>query len=902
MYRVSPKSINTKNTDRDIEDGFLQESINLQWRDDALRPIPERLISTIDVSGYTNIILHKVSDENQINVLGFEIGSTSLGGDLALDIAGYLGGGSSQAGYLKWIGEIVDGVYTAKTTPITITEIVKTDGMSFTILNGLVYFMGDGSASDEQYYLRLQYNISDDVYETKNMYAWKNLIPFYPVQSNVNLIAPRDSVNVFSQCGLIPIRIALVLNSGEIVLHSPIYNYFMYGLNRSDAQIDKDTIIQNIHTFINLDFEFSDSQLFDEEISAINIYAGIPYYETKLKEDYATGGTNAYYNALVVDDSTAKGELQQRAEKPFYLVKTIDAPTDDKLLLTVDELDSDITYNGTYSKVDVATIAAGEIMPVDNFTYHELFGKITSFNGRQIVEKPKTILSEGHIRSLALEEVISEVGFKINTEDGNIDGIAYQIDKALRATFSGGINVHCRGLLSYPDAQASYAGGGYAEDSIMYLYKCRKNVAHNISCAFNMKDVRWNGFGVLGYSTSDLITETDYYSTIVYDQPDILIPRPHAIVQAGYISENRAQFSSPGEFSVWPAANSYRIGEGKILNIGFNSVDPRDADITAPLIVGTSDGVYTINFDPTGNNLVASITKTANTPYISEETLLVSDEKLKISGMILFVSDKGLMAINNGDVINLTEDFFPEQGNGDFPDPNTVYPNYNTLTNAYFGGSNPYALIDIVDYMKDAIFAYDARRNSIWCCNSSKNFSMIFNLRMAMWGLSTTVFSEKTELFSLLNTAEGDIYSRYLVKSSSNNNLLILSGEDPDTEVIYHMLTRPIKMQYPNNYKKLKGLFSRCELFRAVAATGYFSFGAWGKQDHNKKKVSIPITAKSDSSASVYPNNVRQDIPIGWSKGKYKSVVILQGGQTLPDSSIDSIDFDALLVNEIRTR
>ena len=90
MYRVRLKSIKTKNSDYGIEDGVLQESINLQWRDDALRPIPERLISDIDVTGYTNIIFHKVSDENQINVLAFKVGSTDISGYLALDLAGYL--------------------------------------------------------------------------------------------------------------------------------------------------------------------------------------------------------------------------------------------------------------------------------------------------------------------------------------------------------------------------------------------------------------------------------------------------------------------------------------------------------------------------------------------------------------------------------------------------------------------------------------------------------------------------------------------------------------------------------------------------------------------------------------------------------------------------------------------
>lgn len=894
MYSVKPLGLNLKSSDRDIKDGFLQESINLQWRDNALRPIPERLISDIDTTGYSNIIAHKVSDENQINVLGFQLGSSSIGSDLAFDLSEFLGGGASQSGYLYWIGKIVDGVYTA-ITPIAIPQIINTDGMSFTILNGLIYFIGDGSSDDEQYYLRLQYNESSELYETKDMYAWKSLIPFYPKQDSINLTLPKEAVNVFSQCGIILTRITLVLKSGEEVLHSPVYCNFLHGINKSSTQIDKDSLIENIHTFINLNFEFHDDVLYGDEITAINVYSSLPYYDTKLKEDYDTSG-GSIYSPIIVNGSTVIGELQRLSELPFYMIKTIDKPTSEKILLTVGEFDPDIVYAGTYSKIDVSTIAAGELMPVDNFSYHSIYGGITSFNGRLIIEKPRTVLSGGHIRALALEEDASRAGFWMETEDGSIDGVAYQIDKALRTVIVPGVKMHCRGLLSYPDKRAITVGGGSTTGTAVFLYKCRGNGLHNMACSFSISDVVWDVFGA-NASGDDMMTFSTYEATLVYPEPYMVVGlfEGTEITQAKYSSENRAQFSTAGEFSVWPAINSYRIGEGKIMNIGSNSVNPSNADIVAPLTVGTSDGIYTINFDPTGQILVSSITKAKNIPYISKETLL-------IDGMIIFVSDKGLMAINNGDVINLTKDFFPEQGNGGFPDPNTVYANYNLLTNSYFGGSNPYVLTDIVDYMKGAIFAYDARRESIWCCNPSKNFSMVFSIPYKMWGMSTTVFSEKTELFSLLSTSEGDIFSRFLIKNATNSNLLILSGEDPDTEVFYHFLTRPIKLQYPNNYKKLRGMYSRCELFRDVAASGYFSFGAWGKQDHNKNKVSIPITAKSDNRAAVYPGNVRQDIPIGWRKGKYKSVVVLQGGQTLPESSIDSIDFDVFLVKETKTR
>ena len=189
MYSVKPIGLNTKDNDRDVPDGSLLESINMQWRDGAFKPIPERLSSGISGLNYKHIILHKVGDENTINVLGFNVtpGTESF---LAFDLAGYLGGEVIGGNILEWFGTIANGVYATKT--ITQIPFVMTPGMSFTILNGLIYFMGDGSSEDEQYYLKLEFDESTSTYKLSDMYKWKSLIPFYPFQQNIDLLAPKN--------------------------------------------------------------------------------------------------------------------------------------------------------------------------------------------------------------------------------------------------------------------------------------------------------------------------------------------------------------------------------------------------------------------------------------------------------------------------------------------------------------------------------------------------------------------------------------------------------------------------------------------------------------------------------------------------------------------------------------
>lgn len=987
MYSVKPLGLNIKDNDRDVLDGSLQESINMQWRDGSFKPIPERIITEINVTGYRNIILHKVGDENTINVLGFKAvaGSKHF---LAYDLAGYLGGDVVGGYVLEWFGTITNGTYVSQTA-IQI-PFVMTPGMSYVILNGICYFMGNGLSEEEQYFVRIEFDEVNSEYKTYDMYAWKSLIPFYPYQSDVVLSAPNKTYNAFSQCGLVLIRFALVLKSGEVVLHSPIYGYLMYGINRSTETFKKDDVIKNIHSLINLDLSFADMDLFDQEISAINVYASTPDYESKFLQDY----TDTYNIAYLFKLSDIKGKLSKKAEEPFYLVKTINAPTSsEKLLLTVGSFDTDIVLpdegTRTYSRVDIASIADGEIMPVDNFSYHKLYGKITSYNGRLVVKRPTTVLSGGHIRALARLSVGSDQAFSMITEDGTLNGVSYAIDKAIEYF---GAKVYTRGILSYPDARASLVGANNLTGEDIRLFKCRKNTAHNMSCNFDISDAgeKYISFVVDPGDASKLKSTTDYCIYITYDNtvntdsagtvtydvpvedlaltvyvPDVIDltkpitaltkkyweeidrllpweyePEEYSVdnggpggtgrfvftfapqeflkltyVSAGvpivpdvpvvapsvldantkYSSENRVQFSQAGEFKVWPAINSYRIGEGKVMSLGIGSVNPSESQVISPIIIGTTDGTYTVNLDPMGNNFIASITRSKNIPFISEEILEIDND-------ILFISDQGLMVYSNGDFQNLTAQYFPQQGDGDYPSQDNVFSGYNLLTSDFFGGAgNPYVFDDIVNYMKGAIMAYDGRRKNVWCSNPSRNFSLVYNLDTKQWGMSTIVLSEKQELFSIMNTEYGDIYSRYLVRKAGEANLLILSGEDLTKEVFYHILTRPIKFQNIDEYKVLPRMISRTLLLRN-SISGYVSIGLWGTQEVNKYKKSIPLAVKKDDRNAVFPNNMRYHLPVDCRKGKYKTITVLQAGKSLPESYISSFDFDIYLVDNTKMR
>lgn len=870
---IKPLGINIKDSDYDVADGAMEKLINWQYRDGALRPLPDRLETSIDVSGYHDIIMHKVGDEDQVNVLGAD----------GLDD-------------LFWIGKIVNGVYSA-ITPVLL-GFKYLSGSSYVVLNGILYFMGDGSIASKQYYYKAQFNNVSGAYEVKDMYAWKDLSFVYDreVGMDVTINGYSNGDLAYSACGIILIRFAFVLKTGEIVLHSPMYPFWLHGVNISDVSISEGELIKNIHTYVPFNLQLNNETLYDDEFVAVNVYASTPYYQSELSEESSTFSN--IYN--LGNEGEIKGEMIKKTNEPFYLIQTISKEEFNKgVILYAGNLSSKIEFDAdiVFSRIDINSIAAGEIMPVDNYSYHKLYGKIKSSLNRIAIERPRTVLSNGHYLMLTKKNtsgypLLDKYAYVINTEDGerrtNIlaenggEGIPFNL-------ISGSdYNVYPNGILSYPDRRGTrLLLTDY--NRLTFDNKLSDSKTGNISCSLQIDFIAVPEIPSLTENNGVFTLTAKYWGNLAYKKTIVTWDVPST--NTSYVSDNRIQYAQSGESSVFPAINSYRVGEGKVMALGSNMVDPGNADIIAVETVGASDGIYTLNIDQSGNTLISSITRTENIPVLSRETA-------QVGGSILMVTDQGLIAVQNGKAVNISYDFFPENSYKSSINK-TRFKNYDLISD--LEGNIDYDTLNIVEYLKGSLLAFDGRRKTIWCSNPNEEFSLLFSIDLKMWAMSTRVFKEKVEFFGSIDFIEyGTIYSRYLTLTEGENNLRVLSGEDTRLPVFAHLFTRAIKIDQ-DRYKKIRRMFTRCELHR-YASGYYIGHGVWGKQDLNIDKTQIALVSQRDNTSGSFPDGVRQDLPVGPRKGKYKAVSILIEGNFMPESAVYGFDIDLEFVNENKLR
>lgn len=309
----------------------------------------------------------------------------------------------------------------------------------------------------------------------------------------------------------------------------------------------------------------------------------------------------------------------------------------------------------------------------------------------------------------------------------------------------------------------------------------------------------------------------------------------------------------------FPAAQTYKF-DSPIVNIASNTETISQGQFGQyPLFVFTKSGIWAMAVDTSGKGAYVS-----QAPFSRE---VCNGEVLPISGGVVFGTDKGVMAISGGDVVELSQML-----NGTSP---FMFPYNEQLFGKIYelaGYSMALNPIDIKEYIKGAKFAYNYKTGEIIVCNHDYGFSYVYGLKTQKWTMSDVVFTNTTNSYPELVTYEGGVQMKW--------------NEEDFENVPIVLITRPVKVD-TLDFKRLRQAALRCTF------EGSLNFYVLGSNDGVNF---VCITGKEyPSKNGDEPTDVtRRDLITSMSRSKqYKYIAIAVAGKMRGRISLAELLVDA---------
>ena len=199
----------------------------------------------------------------------------------------------------------------------------------------------------------------------------------------------------------------------------------------------------------------------------------------------------------------------------------------------------------------------------------------------------------------------------------------------------------------------------------------------------------------------------------------------------------------------FPTAQTYKF-EGEIVGLASNAEAISTGQFGQyPLFVFTDTGIWAMGVDTSGQGAY-----TTQSPFSRE---VCNGAICPVSGGVVFSTDKGVMAISNGQVADLSAvldgfevDFFEENA-GMWED---IF--------AKAGKDDVVNPVPIREYIKGAVIAYNYHYNEIIVSNNKKGYSYVYSLTNKVWSVIDVVFDLTTNKYPELvvfDKGEGCMYT-----------------------------------------------------------------------------------------------------------------------------------------------
>ena len=876
--KIKLKGINRQTPYHEVEDGWLDEKINMRHDNGRLEPVgTKRKVYNLPFGTYNKIWVHEQDnienyigqdDSNDLRLINVLDGSSTL-------IKAYGDAGTVKVEFVKlFMIVIYDGG--------TDTFIWKDNAYSPIVMPGKAHV----------------------IVSTKNP---KDLTTDEALGATALRGKYFEKVNEASKdnyhTGGIMVRAALRMYDGSYVMHS-VPSYVNMGLQMImyERQVEgggEDNDPNKI--------KFTTSKLkglvYNENFSTINadIFPSIVVFACKNQELYkideetltdalilsrvkniGQSGNYAVDFKEIYKDVGVNPDFKIMADSPAWY-KIHEFSVKDMQTLGSTSIEEDFDLTGFYQ--DYAT---REVLTVDQFSHHTLSGAVSfNYNSRLVLAAIKTIFgSYAHfpfLKSVDTDKIVVPIGYGFN--------YAETLPVKLMVT----LNTDSGERIKLIDSERPFFTQTGDPSNKKYLTVAKDVIGYPDARATKIdilvqKSGNWYNIG------SYVLTKSLYGNFAYYHAPDftvhpseyfknfhfIMLSTEFAgtqIVNIGEYSEvdffdsNRVQVSETSNPLVFPAKNSYQVGTGKITDIAANTEPLSSGQFGEhPLEVFTSKGIWAL-IQGQGDVLFSNIIPVSGD--VANDGSVVS-----IGAGVIYSTSKGIFLLQGKDKTLLT-DVLTGLPNTDFQ-ANANYLHYlNDIRLVQI--VNKLSLVDILSYITDAKIGFDKIQEELIVTNSNYNYSYVFNFKSGFWYKLGESFRVLINKYPFLYCLRED--------GSANAGIISISEETYTGNSSVLLTTQPLKFGVSDSFKVVNRMILRCKCTQKEGThAGFYFFGSSDLINWQR------ITGVN------HLDGVKRDFLLTRSGNMNKYYIVVFAGQIDQLSYIDSLDvtFDPKLNRKLR--
>lgn len=265
------------------------------------------------------------------------------------------------------------------------------------------------------------------------------------------------------------------------------------------------------------------------------------------------------------------------------------------------------------------------------------------------------------------------------------------------------------------------------------------------------------------------------------------------VSSGAFVEQNKVYTSNVNNPFVFEPTNINTVGTGKILGI-CPAVRPLADDQfgKAPLYVFASDGLWAM--DTTNTGTYASVwplprdvlSKDGNANYNHQSITQLDDT-------VLFATDRGIMQISGGNTQCISEAI-----NSEHPfDIDSLPGNLLSMLDDEGYDTDALQLLPFSQFLAGCRMIYDYVHQRIIVYNSTCNYAYVYSIKSNSWGMMITSID-----YSINSYPDA-------LAVTDDNTLVNLSVHDDVGSVKGLVITRPLKLDYPNDLKTVDTIIQR---------------------------------------------------------------------------------------------